>query len=140
MISLMTMAVVHMNTIDMRSELNIFIVFSFAKLVRPGISLQELLHGLLDSHTRVKRSFDGLSGERISSSVFLHMFFNCESLVTLTTVCHDGVLHQVKSYSTLQVLGDGEDYLLVACRDKLLHFLLLLFVCELFVFLEVVLR
>ena len=67
------------------------------------------MDGLLDGYAGIEGTFDGLSGERISFTILLHMFFDGYSVVALPAVCHNGVLHEVEGDFTYQILGYAED-------------------------------
>jgi hypothetical protein len=67
------------------------------------------MDGLLDGHARIEGTFDGLSGERISFAILLHMLLDGYPVVALPAVCDNGVFHEVEGDLTYQVLGYAED-------------------------------
>lgn len=80
---------------------------------------------LLDGDVGIERALDGLAGEGIGSAVLLQVLFQGLSLVGLSAVGHYWVLHEVKSDSALEIVGDAEDDLLVGGLKEGLHLLLL---------------
>jgi len=67
------------------------------------------MDGFLYRYAGVERSFDWLSGERISFAIFLHVLLYSCSIIALTTICDDWILHQIESDPADQILRNCED-------------------------------
>jgi hypothetical protein len=78
-----------------RSEGDVLVILVFGVLVGPRVSLQKILYCLPDGHIRVNRSLDRLPGERIRPTVLLQMLLNGLTLVRLSTISRDWILHKL---------------------------------------------
>ncbi len=98
-----------------RSEGDVFVIFIFSVLVGPWVSLEEVLNCLPDCHIGVEWPLDGLTGEWICPTVFLQVLFYGLSLVSLSTISSDWVLHEFEGDPAGEVVGDAEDRLFIGC-------------------------
>ena len=117
--------------------MDVFVVLTLAEFVSPRIPLQKLTYRLLHRNTRIEWTFDGLPCEGISPPISLHMLLNCISLVTLPTISHNWIFHQLECYLAGKVFRNCEYYLLIARVKELLHFFLFCIVVHSIIFSEV---
>ena len=93
----------------MESEGDVLVVLVLTVFVSPRITLQELLNCLPYGYIGIERTFDRLTSERISPSIFLEMLLQSLTLISLTAVCGHRIFHQIERYPAYEVIRNSED-------------------------------
>lgn len=122
------------------SEVNIMVVLVLRVFVGPRVFFEEITDGLFNSNARIQSSCNRFTSEGISFAISLNMLLYCASFVNLTTVCYNGVFHQVQCNLTSEVIRYLENNTFIGCLDELLQFILRSLLIYFFIFLQIALK